>query len=283
MEVGVFFTAGEGAVDIAEVARATEALGFGSLWVGEHVVMPVDYERVYPADPSGEPPGYAGLLSSPIVALARAAAVTSTLRLGTGVCLLPLHEPISFAKDIATLDADSGGRFLFGVGAGWMREETEILGGDFDRRWRQIRDQVAAMKTLWTETEAVHDGEYVRFPAVRMHPKPATRPHPPVLLGGASPRIFERVAAWGEGWIPGVASVEEMRVGLSKLDVALERCGRERESLTTVAFAFPGCLRSRAEIDALGGLGVDHVTIWLDERGADVIRELEELARAMLA
>ena len=90
--------------------------------------MPVDYERVYPADPSGEPPGYAGLLSSPIVALARAAAVTSTLRLGSGVCLLPLHEPISFAKDIATLDADSGGRFLFGVGAGWMREETQILG-----------------------------------------------------------------------------------------------------------------------------------------------------------
>ena len=148
MEVGVFFTAGEGAVDIAEVARAVEALGFGSLWVGEHVALPVEYEKVYPVDPSGEPPEYAGLLSSPIVALARAAAVTTTLRVGTGVCLLPLHEPISFAKDISTLDADSGGRFLFGVGAGWMREETEIMGGDFDRRWRQIRDQVVAMKAL---------------------------------------------------------------------------------------------------------------------------------------
>jgi alkanesulfonate monooxygenase SsuD/methylene tetrahydromethanopterin reductase-like flavin-dependent oxidoreductase (luciferase family) len=116
--------------------------------VGEHVVLPVEYEKVYPADPSEEPPEYAGLLSSPIVALARAAAVTTTLRVGTGVCLLPLHEPISFAKDISTLDADSGGRFLFGVGAGWMREETEIMGGDFDRRLRQIRDQVAAMKAL---------------------------------------------------------------------------------------------------------------------------------------
>jgi len=282
MEVGVFFTAGEGAVDIAEVARAVEALGFGSLWVGEHVVLPVEYEKVYPADPSGEPPEYAGLLSSPIVALARAAAVTTTLRVGTGVCLLPLHEPISFAKDIATLDADSGGRFLFGVGAGWMREETEIMGGDFDRRWRQIQDQVAAMKTLWIEKEAAHDGEYVRFPAVRMHPKPATQPHPPVLLGGASPHVFDRIAAWGEGWIPGVASVREMRAGLPRLDAALVARGRDRSEVTTVAFGFPGCLLSRAEMDDLRELGVDHATIWLDLRGPEVMDELDRVAEATL-
>lgn len=282
MEVGLFFTAGEGAIDIATVARAAEALGFGSLWVGEHVVLPVDYERVYPASESGEPPEYAGLLSSPIVALARAAAVTTRLRLGTGVCLLPLHEPISFAKDVATLDADSGGRFLFGVGAGWMREETEILGGDFDRRWRQIRDQVAAMKTLWTEEEAAHHGDYVRFPPVRMHPKPVSRPHPPVLLGGASPRIFDRIAAWADGWIPGVASVDEMRDGLARLAAAAHARERDPASLTTVAFGFPGCLRSRAELDDLGELGVDHATIWLDRRGPEVLDEIERVAQATL-
>lgn len=279
MEVGIFFTAGEGAIDIAQVARTAEDLGFGSLWVGEHVVLPVDYERVYPASESGEPPEYAGLLSSPIVALARAAAVTTTLRLGTGVCLLPLHEPIAFAKDIATLDADSGGRFLFGVGAGWMREETEILGGDFDRRWAQIRDQVAAMKALWTEDEASHDGPYVQFPAVRSHPKPASKPHPPVLLGGASPRIFERIASWGEGWIPGIATVDEMRAGLASLEEATLRAGRDPASLTRVAFGFPGCLRSRAEMDELGALGVEHATIWLDGRGPEVLDELERVAR----
>lgn len=279
MEVGVFFTAGEGAIDIARVARAAEELGFGSLWVGEHVVLPVEYERVYPASESGEPPAYAGLLSSPIVALARAAAVTTTLRLGTGVCLLPLHEPISFAKDIATLDADSGGRFLFGVGAGWMREETEILGGDFDRRWAQIRDQVAAMKTLWTDAESAHEGPYVRFPAVRSHPKPATKPHPPVLLGGASPRIFDRIAGWGEGWIPGVGRVDDVRPGLGQLEEAMQRVGRDPARLTRVAFGFPGCLRSRAEREDLGALGFDHVTIWLDGRGPEVLDELERLAR----
>jgi len=282
MDVGVFFTAGEGAVDIARVAQAAESLGFGSLWVGEHVVLPVDYDRVYPASETGEPPEYAGLLSSPIVALARAAAVTTTLRLGTGVCLLPLHEPIAFAKDVATLDADSGGRFLLGVGAGWMREETEILGGDFDRRWAQIRDQVAAMKALWTQAEASHEGPYVRFPAVRSHPKPASKPHPPVLLGGASPRIFDRIAAWAEGWIPGIATVDEMRAGLASLEEAMARAGRDPASLTRVAFGFPGCLRSRAEMDDLADLGVDHATIWLNGRGPEVLDELERVAEETL-
>ncbi|MEM9176977.1 MAG: TIGR03619 family F420-dependent LLM class oxidoreductase [Myxococcota bacterium] len=282
MDVGLFFTAGEGAIDIARVARAAEAAGFGSLWVGEHVVLPVEYERVYPASESGEPPEYAGLLSSPIVALARAAAVTSTLRIGTGVCLLPLHEPIAFAKDIATLDRDSDGRFLFGVGAGWMREETEILGGDFDRRWAQIRDQVAAMKKLWTEDEATHVGPYVRFPAVRSNPKPTSKPHPPVLLGGASPRIFERIAAWGEGWIPGVGRVDDVRDGLARLEEAMAKRERDVASLTRVAFGFPGCLRSRGELDALAGLGFDHATLWLDGRGEEVLDELERIAKEAL-
>lgn len=282
MEIGVFFTAGEGAVDIAEVARAAEALGFGSLWVGEHVVLPVEYAPVYPASEDGRPPDYAGLLSSPIVALARAAAVTTKLRLGTGVCLLPLHEPIALAKDIATLDHDSQGRFLFGVGGGWMREETEILGGDFDRRWRQIQDQVAAMKALWTDDEAEHDGPYTRFPPVRLHPKPVSHPHPPVLLGGASPRIFERIAAWADGWIPGVASIDDVREGLAKLATAARARGRDPGSLVTVAFGFPGCLRTRSEVEALAALGVDHVTIWLDGRGPEVLQELEQVARDTL-
>ena len=282
MEVGVFFTAGEGAVDIAEVARASESLGFGSLWVGEHVVMPVDYARVYPASPTGEAPAYAGRLSSPLVALARAAAVTTRLRLGTGVCLLPLHEPIALAKDVATLDHDANGRFLFGIGGGWLREETEILGGDFDRRWRQIEDQIAAMKKLWCDDVAQHAEPYVRFPPVRMRPKPIARPHPPVLLGGASPRIFERIAAWGDGWIPGVTSVEEVRNGLERLAAAARTRDRDPASLRTVAFGLPGRLRTAAEVDALRGLGVDHSTIWLEARGEPVFDELEALARALL-
>lgn len=279
MEVGVFFTAGEGAVDIAEVARATEELGFGSLWVGEHVLMPVDYERVYPGSESGEAPVFAGLLSSPLIALARAAAVTQRLRIGTGVCLLPLREPIALAKDIATLDRDSGGRFLFGVGGGWLREETEILGGDFPRRWRQIADAVAAMKALWRDDVSRHEGPYTRFPPVLMRPKPHQRPHPPVLLGGASPHIFDRIAAWGDGWIPGVASVAEVREGREKLFEATAARGRDPATLTLVAFGLPGALRDASEWSELRELGVHHTTVWLQERGEAVFAELEALAR----
>jgi probable F420-dependent oxidoreductase len=282
MKVGVFFTAGEGAVDIADVARAAEARGFGSLWVGEHVVMPVDYERVYPGSESGEAPVFAGLLSSPLIALARAAAVTERLQIGTGVCLLPLREPIALAKDIATLDRDSGGRFLFGVGGGWLREETEIMGGDFDRRWRQIADAVAAMKALWRDDVSRHEGPYTRFPPVRMNPKPQQRPHPPVLLGGSSPRIFHRIAAWGEGWIPGVSSVAELRSGREQLFAAAAAHGREPAEFTLVAFGLPGALREPSEHAELRELGVHHTTVWLQERGEAVFSELEALARTTL-
>jgi probable F420-dependent oxidoreductase len=278
MKVGLFFTAGEGAADIAEVARAAEAKGFGSLWVGEHVLIPERYERVYPASETGEPPEYAGLLSSPLIALARAAAVTERLEIGTGVCLLPLREPITLAKDIATLDHDCGGRFLFGVGAGWMREETEILGGDFDRRWRQIADSVAAMKTLWRDDVSEHEGPYTHFPPVLMHPKPHRRPHPPILLGGASPHIFDRIATWADGWIPGVSSVAEVREGREQLFAAMAARGRDPETLTLVAFGLPGVLREPSELAALAELGVQHATIWLDERDERVFSEIDALA-----
>jgi probable F420-dependent oxidoreductase len=282
MKVGIFFTAGEGAVDIAEVARAAEAQGFGSLWVGEHVLMPDEYERVYPGSETGEAPDFAGLLSSPLIALARAAAVTQRLEIGTGVCLLPLHEPIALAKDIATLDRDSEGRFLFGVGGGWLREETEILGGDFPRRWRQIADSVAAMKTLWRDDIARYEGPYTRFPPVIMRPKPYQRPHPPVLLGGASPRIFDRVAAWGDGWIPGVSSVEEFREGRERLFAAAAAHDRDPSELTLVAFGLPGALREPAEHAELRALGAHHVTVWLQARGEDVFSEIDALARSVI-
>ena len=199
------------------------------------------------------------------------------------MCLLPLREPIALAKDIATLDRDSGGRFLFGVGGGWLREETEILGGDFPRRWRQIADAVAAMKALWRDDVSSHEGPYTRFPPVRMKPKPHQRPHPPVLLGGSAPRIFDRIAAWGDGWIPGVTSVEEVRQGREQLLAAAAARERDPSELILVAFGLPGALREPYELAELRELGVHHTTIWLQERGEAVFSELETLARTLPA
>ena len=155
------------------------------------------------------------------------------------------------------------------------------MGGDFDRRWRQIADAVAAMKTLWRDEVSEHEGPYVRFPQVRMYPKPAQRPHPPVLLGGGSPRIFDRIAAWGDGWIPGVMSPEEVREGKQQLFAAARAAGRDPEDLTVVAFGLPGALRTATEADELRALAVHHSTVWLQERGEAVFKEMDALARAL--
>ena len=125
-------------------------------------------------------------VGDPFVALARASGTTKRIRLGTGIVLVPERHPLLLAKEVATLDRFSGGRFLFGIGAGWLREETEIMGGDFDHRWTQTRESVLAMKALWTKPEAEFQGRYYRFPLVRSYPKPAQQPHPPVLLGGSA-------------------------------------------------------------------------------------------------
>ena len=135
--------------------------------------------------------------TDPFIALARASAVTETLKLGTGIVLVPERNPLVMAKEISALDLFSGGRFLFGIGAGWHREETEIMGGDFDHRWTQVRESVQVMKKLWTLEEAEHHGTYYDFPPVKCYPKPAQKPHPPVILGGMARNVLQRVVAWG--------------------------------------------------------------------------------------
>jgi alkanesulfonate monooxygenase SsuD/methylene tetrahydromethanopterin reductase-like flavin-dependent oxidoreductase (luciferase family) len=173
MKIGVFLLASEQSADPAVVARRAEELGFASFWVPEHPILPVHYSSRYPGSPDGSIPAAVGIIADPFVALARASAATSAIQLGTGVCLVPERNPLLLAKEIATLDHYSGGRFLFGIGAGWLKEETEIMGGDFAHRWTQTRDAILAMKELWTKDESEYHGRYYNFPAVRSFPKPA--------------------------------------------------------------------------------------------------------------
>ena len=174
----------EYSLDVAILAEKAEDLGFESFWVAEHPVMPVNTpSSPYRGSPDGVIPDSFGRLVDPLVALARASAVTQTIRLGTAVCLVPERNPLLLAKEIATLDHFSGGRFTFGIGAGWVKEETEIMGGDFPHRWTQTREAVLAMKELWTKEEAEYHGRYYDFPTVRCFPKPAQKPHPPILPG----------------------------------------------------------------------------------------------------
>src|SRR5712664_4938657 len=149
MRIGISLFSGPQPLDVAVVARQAEALGFDSLWVGEHPIMPVHSASPFPGSPDGRIPDSYSWFMDPFVTLARASAVTTKLKLGTGITLIPERNPLLLAKEIATLDYYSGGRFLFGIGTGWNKEETEIMGGDFTHRWAQTREAIEAMQALW--------------------------------------------------------------------------------------------------------------------------------------
>ena len=285
MKIGVFEFCIDKSVDPAVIAKRAEELGFDSYWVPEHAVIPIKTSSPYPASDDGKIPDEYGRITDPFVSLARASAVTKTIELGTGICLIPERNPLELAKEVATLDHFSGGRFIFGIGAGWLREETEIMGGDFDHRWGQTKDAVLAMKELWTQEEAEYHGKYYDFPAVRSFPKPARKPHPPIYMGGSSKYVFKRVVEWGDGWMPVLASVEYIKEGRQRLYELAEQAGRDPKEIAVLAFGFPGKFRTGDEIKELESAGVDHATIWLQqsESGEDaVLAELESLAKSVL-
>lgn len=283
MELGVFFfTSGESA-DPAIIAKKAEDLGFASIWVPEHPVLPVHTTVGYPAAPDRPIPRTVGIISDPFVALARASATTTKIKLGTGICLVPERNPLLLAKEIATLDHYSNGRFLFGIGAGWQKEETEIMGGDFPRRWTQTRDSILAMKELWTTDESEYHGKYYDFPAVKCFPKPAQNPHPPVLLGGSAKNVFKRTVEWGDGWMPVSVSPKTIKQGRETLNELATAAGRDPASISVMAFGQPGQLRKKENLEGLEESGAEHAIIWLNKfNESEVIEELETLAAEML-
>ena len=280
MNVGLFVFETADSLDTAVLARHAEELGFESFWVPEHPVIPVTTTSPYRGSPDGVIPEAYKRIVDPFVALARASAVTTTIKLGTGICLVPEHHPLLLAKTIATLDHFSGGRFMFGIGAGWLKEETEVMGGDFPHRWTQTREAILAMKALWTSEEAEYHGQYYDFPPVLSFPKPVQKPHPPILLGGTARQVFQRVVAWGDGWMPNRVTAEEIRRGRHTLNELAGQAGRDPQSIEVLAFGFSGQFRSRAAIQEVAEAGANRVTIWLDQTtGEAALTEMDQIAR----
>jgi probable F420-dependent oxidoreductase len=232
MNVGVSVPLPAYHVDVGFMARKAEELGFESFWCAEHPFIPVNSTSRFPGSPDGVIPESYSHFVDPFVALARASGTTTSIKLGTGIVLVPERNPLLLAKEISTLDLFSGGRFLFGIGAGWLREETEIMGGDFDHRWTQTRESILAMKELWTKPAAEFHGKYYDFPLVRSFPKPAQKPHPPVLLGGGAKNVLQRVVAWGDGWLPNRITPDELRASRVTLDRMAKDAGRDPSKLT---------------------------------------------------
>jgi len=283
MDIGIFVFESDSSLDPAVLARRAEELGFESFWVPEHPVIPLQTSSPYPSSPDGIIPDVYGRIVDPFVALSRASAVTSTIKLGTGICLVPERNPLLLAKEIATLDLYSEGRFIFGIGAGWLKEETEVMGGDFPHRWTQTKDSILAMKELWTKDEAEYHGTHYDFPPVRSFPKPVQKPHPPVFLGGKALNAFKRVVEWGDGWMPNRASVEEIRQGRETLNRLAKEAGRDPSTIQVMAFGMSGQFRDREAIKDLEQAGASRVTIWLDDtEKSGALREIEEIARQVL-
>src|SRR6266704_1606605 len=200
VHIGVGMFATDYAIPIDELARETEARGFESLWVPEHTHIPTSRRTPWPG--GSELPLEYSHTYDPFVSLMLAAAVTKTPKLGTGICLVIERDTITLAKEVASLDNLSGGRFLFGIGGGWNAEEMADHGTAFATRFKKLREQIEAMKAIWTETKPEYHGEIIDFPPMMTWPKPVQKPHPPVILGGAFPHAARRALRYGDGWIP---------------------------------------------------------------------------------
>jgi len=268
MKIGavMFFTTES--MQPAPLGRALEERGFESLWVPEHTHIPSSRKSAYPAGGPLIRPYYD--IMDPFLALNAAATVTTRLRIGTGIALLAQRDPIVTAKMVSTIDQLSGGRFLFGVGNGWNQDEIENHGTKFGERHKVARERIEAMKAIWTQEEPEYHGEFVNFDRMKQWPKPAQKPHPPIIVGGAFPYAARRAIRYGDGWIPRADRLEQDGVGvvIEKFREMAREAGRDPATLPISIFRVPD------EIDRLRfceETGVDRVVFSLPAGKEDEI------------
>jgi probable F420-dependent oxidoreductase len=239
---------------IDAVAAGAEAAGFATLWAGEHVVMVDDGASRYPYAPDGRiaVPGTADWLD-PLIALSFAAAATSTIRLATGVLLLPEHNPLLLAKQVASLDVLSGGRLTLGVGVGWSREEFDALGVPFERRGARADEYLAAMRTVWRDDVASFAGDFVSFTSVRVNPRPVRDRRIPIVVGGNSDAALRRAARLADGWYGfNLESADHVRERVQRLRGCCERADRDPAELDVAVALTSGSPRDHERLEAIG-------------------------------
>ena len=245
-----------------DLVVAAEEAGFESVWTVEHVIWPHEYDSVYPYHPSGKMPGTPEVpIPDPLVWLTWIAAATSRIRLGTGVMILPLRNPLVLAKQLATLDHLSGGRMELGIGAGWLEEEFEAVGVPFAGRGRRVDEMIDAMRALWTERSASFPGEVFSFDDVALNPKPPGGSIP-IVVGGQSNAAIRRTVARGDGFYPGPDSLDELERIVTALRVACEEAGRDPAEIE-ISAAYPGRFLDDpvSAVRVMAGLGVDRLMV----------------------
>ena len=271
MKYGIAMFPTDYAIPIDELARELEARSFESVWLPEHTHIPASRKSPWPGGPN-LPREYWHTLD-PFVALAAAAVVTKTLKLGTGICLVIERDPILLAKEVASLDHLSQGRVLFGIGGGWNAEEMEHHGTPFGERWKILRERIGALKAIWTQDEAEFHGKYVNFEKLWSYPKPVQKPYPPILMGGAGPHARQRAVDFDGHWIPigGRAYSEPIAESMADFRARAEKAGRDPATLTVTIF---GVAPDEARLATLRDAGVTRAVFFVPSATRDVVLPL---------
>lgn len=267
---------------MAHLAQAAERFGFESIWTVEHVVIPQNYQSPYPYSPSGKIPGSEDVpIPDPLLPLAYAAAITKTLRLGTGVMILPQRHPLYVAKEVATLDVLSNGRVILGIGSGWLKEEFDSLGLDFHQRGARTDEAIKSLRALWSpEAASSFHGKHFSFGPVKCFPKPVQKDGVPIVIGGHSPAAAKRAGRYGNGFFPAIAEPDKLKELFAMMSAEAKKAGRDPKQIEL------SCM-GRAKVDALKTLqdiGVERVVVpppAYDPEG--ITRGLEKIANEVLS
>lgn len=254
----------------AGFARAAEASGFESMWTVEHVVVPAGYESSYPYSPDGRMPGGEDVdIPDPLIWLSYVAAATETLRLGTGILILPQRNPVILAKEVATLDLLSAGRVELGIGVGWLREEFDVLGVPFDRRGARTDEYIEVLRALWREPEAAFSGEFVQFERAKSFPKPVQPGGVPIVVGGHTPAAARRAGRLGDGFFPAGGGLDELPALLTEMRAAAAAAGRDADAIEVTA----GGAMDVEGVKRAADLGVSRLVIPVFGRDLDRVRQ----------
>ncbi|MFZ0657420.1 MAG: LLM class F420-dependent oxidoreductase [Candidatus Binataceae bacterium] len=268
---------------LGAVARKAEELGYESLWIPEHIILPVEYKSPYPYSTSGRMPAPPETpLHDPMLALAFIAGITTRIRLATGIYVLPIRNPFTTAKAVASLDVLSGGRFIFGVGIGWLEEEFTAVGMDFKNRALRSREYVELLKELWTSNDPVYEGKTVSIEGFRMMPKPVQKPHPPFVFGGHTEPSLKRAARLGDGWYGIAESLSDIRGVITRLRGYEAALGRTTPLELTVSPRLGGPVTVE-QVRQFAQMGVSRIILGTTPTTREQLAEMERLRDQVMA
>jgi len=277
MKLGLMLFCTDYTIRPDDFARAAEERGFESVWYPEHSHIPASRRTPYPA--GGELPQDYWHTNDLFISLAMAAAVTKRILLGSGICLVIQRDVIHLAKEVATLDRLSNGRFLFGIGGGWNAEEMENHGTPFAERWKILREKIEAMKQIWTNESAAYHGKYVDFDPIWQHPKPLTKPHPPIHLGTATPLGRQKVVDYCDGWIPIDLLVEDLPAAIEDLRARAKKAGRDPNGIPISVF---WAKAEEAELAKYQALGAERVIFGVPSVAKDEVLPILDQYAALI-